>query len=85
MSNVSDPASNGFAIIPDDANDFATGPVRGIWVGGAGALTVVLWGDGTTTGRTTVTLSAVPAGTLVPVRAIRVLTSSVASLLVGLR
>lgn len=75
---VGEPASFGFAITPSDGSELEAA-TRGIWVGGAGAVKVVL------TGGDTVTLSGVTAGTLLPIRAKQVLsTGTTATLLVGL-
>lgn len=57
-----------------------TPPLRGIWVGGVGDLTVVTQ-DGST-----VTFSAVAAGTLIPIAATKVMsTGTTASNITGLR
>lgn len=72
------PAYRGFTITPDDATPF-TYLTRAIWVGGAGNV-VVVWSDDTTS-----TLVGVVAGTLLPVRAKRVnSTSTTATSMVGL-
>lgn len=56
------------AITPDDNNDLpAPGPCRGIYVGTAGDLVVIARDDSAA-----VTLTAVPAGSIVPVMAVRV-------------
>lgn len=72
------PAGRGFAITANDSVDLAA-ETRAIYVGGAGALALVLAsGD-------TVTFTGLAAGTLLPVRAIRVkATGTSATLLVGL-
>ena len=76
--SYSDPASSGFTITPSDVTNF-TRTTRGIYVGGAGNV-VVVWPDSTTT-----TFPSVPAGVILPVRAIRVnSTSTTATNLVGL-
>lgn len=67
------------AITPADGADlpFIT---RGIWVGGAGNLSVVCLNTGLT-----VTFSGIPAGTLLPLQTARVLaTGTTATLLVGM-
>lgn len=77
-SGTESPATRGYAITPGDGTDlsFAT---RAVWVGGAGDLTVTLLGGDT------VTLSAIPAGTLIPIRAKQVAaTGTTATLIVGL-
>jgi hypothetical protein len=71
------PASQGVAIVPSSTTDlpFVT---RAIYVGTAGDLAVVMRTGGT------VTFASVPAGTLLPIRALRVLETSTAGSLVGL-
>jgi hypothetical protein len=54
-------------ITPSDSTDL-TKQTRGIWVGGTGAIAVNMVDTGST-----VVFAAVPAGTLLPVRAKRVL------------
>ena len=54
-----------FAITKHDTTNFAY-QVRGIYVGGAGAVTIV------TPAGSVITFSGVPAGTILPVRATRV-------------
>lgn len=76
--SYSDPVSNGFTITPHDATNFAR-ETRGIYVGGTGNV-VVVWPDATTT-----TFLSVPAGQILPVRAIRVnSTNTTATNMVGL-
>ena len=68
--------SDAFNVTPDDDTDLVQLP-QALWVGGTGDLTVTMpSGD--------VTLLAVPAGTLIPLRAIRVLESSTATDIVAL-
>ncbi|TPE48413.1 spike base protein, RCAP_Rcc01079 family [Amaricoccus solimangrovi] len=62
---LSSPAENAVAIVPDDAADLATAP-RALFVGQGGDLALTLLGGDT------VTFGNVPAGSLLPVRAIRV-------------
>ena len=64
--NLANPARNAEAITPDDAIDLSQ-PTRALYVGGAGDVDVILVDDSTA-----VTFKAVPAGTLLPVQAIRV-------------
>ena len=79
MSNsIAGPATSGETITPNDAADigFVT---RGLWVGGAGNISVVMM-DGQT-----VTLNNVAAGTLLSVRVNRVrATGTTATGIVGL-
>lgn len=58
------------AITPSDSVNFAEGPTNAIYVGGAGAV-VVVYQDGTTS-----TLAAVPAGTMLNIKAKRVNSTS---------
>ena len=74
----SESAGDFFAITPSDSTNFNY-TVRGIYVGGTGNVAAV------TEGGTAVTFSSVPAGTILPVRAVRVnSTSTTATNLVGL-
>lgn len=75
---IDGPAAQGVDISKSDTVNF-TVLTRAIWVGGAGDV-VVVWQDDTTS-----TLVGVPAGTLLPVRAKRVnSTSTTATSMVGL-
>lgn len=77
-SNAAAPAESFFAITPSDSVNF-TYNVRGIYVGTTGNVVAV------TEGGTAVTFSSVPAGTILPIRASRVnSTSTTASNMVGL-
>lgn len=79
MSVQLEPSHTYFAITPHDSNDFSQGPVRGIYVGGAGNMVAV------TTGGTAVTFTGVLAGSIIPIRAKRVnSTNTTATSLVGL-
>jgi hypothetical protein len=72
------PAADAFAITPSDAVDF-TNDTRAIYVGGAGNLTVVMQSGAV------VLFTAVPAGTVLPIRADRVnATGTTATAMVGL-
>lgn len=66
-----------FAITKSDSDNFAY-QVRGIYVGGAGNVAVV------TPSGTVVTFNGVPAGSVLPVRAIRVNDATTATNMVGL-
>lgn len=72
------PATGGFAITPDDETDFPA-PTRALYVGSSGDLVLVLVsGD-------EVVLKGVAGGTLLPVRALRVMAAgTTATALVGL-
>lgn len=76
--SIAAPASRGYAITANDGTDLAA-ETRAIYVGGAGTLALVLAsGDA-------VTFTGLTAGTLLPVRAIRVkATGTSATQLVGL-
>jgi hypothetical protein len=72
------PLSNAAAVTLHDTNELANYS-RALWVGGAGNLKV------TTAGGDTVTLSGIPAGTLIPIRAkVCFSTGSTATLVVAL-
>lgn len=72
------PLAKAFAITPADGADIAVN-TRAIWVGGTGALAVIMEGD-----TASVTLAAVPVG-LLPIAVKRVLsTGTTATNLVGL-
>lgn len=74
------PAVQGVTITPSDTTTFAP-PLRAIWVGGAGAVAVLMNDD-----TVAVTLAAVPVGTLLNVSVIKVMaTNTTATLMVGLR
>jgi hypothetical protein len=72
------PSMDGFAITPADGSDL-TVITRAIYVGGGGDLTVVMRSGAK------LTFSAVPQGTILPVRASRVMaTATTATLLIGM-
>lgn len=76
--SLSGPASAAFTVTPSDTADLSTLP-RALYVGGDGNLTVIMQGG------QTVTLTAVAAGTLLPLRVRRVLaTGTSATAIVGL-
>jgi hypothetical protein len=76
---LSSPATSGEVVTKDDANDF-TYASRGIYVGGTGDVAAVMI-DGTV-----LTFSAVPAGTLLPIRCKRInATNTTATLMLALR
>jgi len=60
-------------------SDTANNAYSGIYVGGTGAVTVV------TEEGTEVTFSAVPVGTVIPIRTQKVLAATTATLLVGFK
>lgn len=68
--------SDAFEVTPDDDTDLAQVP-QALWIGATGDLAVTMpSGD--------VTILAVPAGTLLPLRAIRVLEATTASSIIAL-
>ena len=72
------PAVDAFAITPNDGTDLSN-VTRYIYVGGAGAIALI------TVNGETVTFSAVPVGTVLPIRAARVkATGTTATLLIGM-
>jgi len=58
------------AITPSDATVLPDG-IRGVWVGGAGNIAVIMSGD-----TTAVTLAGVPAGTLLPIQISKVMATN---------
>lgn len=78
-NELTSPASNCFLVTPHDTNELAQ-VSRAVWVGGAGALNVILAGD-----TSAVLISGIAAGTLLPIRA-RIIksTSTTATLIVAL-
>jgi len=60
------PAIDAVAVSPSDSADLPGGLCRALWIGGAGDISVI------TAKGTTVTISTVPAGTLIPLRVTRV-------------
>lgn len=79
MSSDSDPAIGGIAVTPHDSTVIAVPRVRGLWVGGAGNLSLLM-GNGTT-----ILLEGVLAGSLIPVNVKRVnATNTTATLIVAL-
>lgn len=67
------------AVTPSDSADLPGGPSVALWIGGSGALSVILEGDASP-----VLISGIVAGTLLPVRAKRVrATGTTATLIVA--
>jgi hypothetical protein len=63
-----------------DTNVLPLGPCRALWIGGAGDVAVIAEGD-----TDAVTISAVPAGTVLPIRCKKVMsTNTTATLIVAL-
>lgn len=77
-TKLDDPYSYGVAVTPSDSVDLSD-MTRGIYVGGAGAVSLLLGGG------QTVILPAVPAGTMLRIRAKRInATGTTATNIVGL-
>jgi len=75
---ANDPGNRAAAVTPNDSADLEF-VCRALWVGGAGNVSLI------TIGGDTVTFTGVPAGTLLPVRAARVRsTSTTATAIVAL-
>ncbi len=66
------------AVTPADA-DLPSGPCRALWVGGLGNLSLIATDD-----TTAVTITAVPAGTIIPIKCKRVAAATTATLIVAL-
>lgn len=78
-SSGESPSASAFAITPSDSVDL-TKAIRGIYIGGAGNLSVILEDDSVE-----VTLTGVVAGSIYPLRAKRVRsTGTTATSLIGL-
>lgn len=60
------PVNLGVVVVPDDATNFSEGVCEFLYVGVVGNVAVVFEGG------TAITFTGVPAGTILPVRAIRV-------------
>lgn len=76
-NSLTSPARKAFAITPNDTNDLIE-VTRAIYVGGGGTLSVQMI-DGND-----IDFANVPAGTILPIRAQRVKTTSSATNIVGL-
>jgi hypothetical protein len=68
-SNLNYPHSSAAVVTPDDANDLAA-VTRAVYIGGTGHLNVIMM-DGQT-----VLFSALPVGTVLPIRAKRIKSTS---------
>lgn len=71
------PASTAKAVVPSDAT--IIGGCRGLWVGGAGNLTLDF-----PDGNNNILFSGIPAGTLLPVAPLRVKAATTATSIVAL-
>lgn len=69
-TNITSSAVRAIAVTPADGSDIAN-VSRAIWVGGAGNLAVILAGD-----TSAVTFTGVPAGTMLPLRVKRVMSTN---------
>ena len=77
MTTMIDPARHAAVITPHDTTNI--GPVRGVYVGGAGNMNVTMESGAT------VLFSGIPAGTTLPIRVTTILsTSTTATLIVAL-
>lgn len=76
-SNETRAASGGAAVTASDSTDL--GVTRALWVGGAGNLAVQFVDVATT-----VTLTGVPAGTLLPIQVTKVMAATTATSIVAL-
>lgn len=66
MSSYTDPSRYALAVTPHDTTEIAGGQLtRGLYVGGAGNLVAVIGGNA-------ITFTAVPAGSILPIRCTRV-------------
>jgi hypothetical protein len=74
---LTSPATRAVAVVPSDATILDPKP-RALYVGGAGDVVIDTEQD------TGVTLSAVPAGSVIPIRAKRVKAATTATLIVAL-
>lgn len=78
MAMSSGPATKAATVTPSDSTTI--GGCRGLWVGGAGALTL----DFADAQGTNIVIAAVPAGTLLPIAPLRVKAATTATLIVAL-
>ena len=69
-SGLDSPAKNAVAVTPNDSTDLTTA-ARALYIGGAGDVVVDMVGTGST-----ITFAGVPAGTILPIRAARVRSTS---------
>lgn len=77
--NSTVPATNAAVVTPSDSTDFAFGVSKALYVGGTGNMVVV------TQGGDAVTFSAIPVGTIIPIQAKRInSTSTTATLIVAM-
>jgi len=77
MSASADPADNAAAVTKSDSTVLSPIP-RGLYVGGAGDLVVTMAGGGD------ITFTAVPAGTILPIRVSKVKAATSATAIVAI-
>lgn len=75
QEGLDSPVSNWAAVTPHDTNELSY-VSRAVWVGGAGNLNVVTAGDDS------VTFSGIQAGTLLPIRVKKILSTSTTATLI---
>lgn len=82
MSAYSDPATQAAAVTPSDSTEVNA---RALYVGGAGNVVVQMMGvSNISPGAASVTFTAVPAGTLLPISVRRVMATTSATSIVAL-
>ena len=79
MSLMVDPARTAFAVTKSDSTVIQA---RGLYVGGTGDVVVIMEGDG---GATSITFTAVPVGTILPIRVTKVMNATSATFIIGLQ
>ena len=78
VTQLNSPGKNAYAMTKHDTNEVAN-VTRYVYVGGTGDITCVLAGD-----TAEVTFKAVPVGAILPIRIKKLLTSTTATLLIGI-
>jgi hypothetical protein len=73
------PAIKAITIVPSDTTDLRTSGIRALYVGGAGDITVRLYGDSVD-----VVFKAVPIGTVLPICPQLIKVATTATLMLGL-
>lgn len=77
QGGLGEPAVEANAVTPDDNADLSGGTTRALYVGGAGDVEVYMKNS-----TTAVVFSAVPAGTVLPIRVDRVLAANTTATLI---
>lgn len=81
ITSDADPAIDGVAVTPADGSDLPRGLCNGLWIGGAGNVAV----EFNNTSRATVVFLGCTAGSILPIKAIKVrATSTTATNIVAL-